>query len=208
MTTPVIDIHIIPAPGNEASYARQLERLKHPLVNVQIAEYVTGNMIEARWRGFSIGSAPYVSWVDDDDEIVDLSWLERAVRLLDDQTIAAVYPRWRGTMNGKLLHETSGLPFSPTRFLQAPALIDPHHLTIMRRVNVISMLSDVRSRFPVMMKNQERLLTIGQLRYGRLVALKEMAYEWKVREGSARTWKEDPDVEAWTMQHIRDSLKY
>src|SRR3954465_1312027 len=100
----MIDVHIICTPGNEALCEQQVSRLQHPLVNIVRGSYVQGNILEARYRAFAQGSAPFVSWVDDDDEVLDLSWLPEAVQKLQDQAVSAVYPRWKATEQGRERH--------------------------------------------------------------------------------------------------------
>lgn len=80
MTQPVIENHIIKTAGFDAQFEVQVRRLSHPLVNVHIGAYIEGNMIGARWRRFSMEYSPFVSWVDDDEEI--LEWLGEAVSSL------------------------------------------------------------------------------------------------------------------------------
>jgi len=153
------------------SYADQLAVLRAAEgVNPIEDKYVPGNLLESRSRSFHLGSSRNVSWVDGDDAILTLDWLAEAVSWLDqDPNIAAVYPRWWMTENGLTGYETSGEPFSAPRYLASPGLIPCHHLTVMRRANVEAILADVGAAHPVMVKSQERLLTIGSLRYGRLV---------------------------------------
>jgi len=204
----MIDIHIIPAPGNEANYALQLERLKHPLVNTIIGEYVAGNILEARYRAFSQGTSPYVSWVDDDDKILDLSWLPKALETLEDPGVAAVYPRWRSTLFGRVFDETSCEAFTPVRYLFQTASFSPHHLTIMRRENVMECLNRLRERHPTTLSIQERYLVISQLRYGRIVKDDTLAYEWVLRQGTGRQMLDTTAVREFMRIETLESLEH
>ena len=134
--------------------------------------------------------------------------LAEAIDWLDsDPTIAAVYPRWTMTEDGKVRHTTSGEPFSAPQYLAQPGLIPRHHLTILRRLSVEAMLDDFRGAHPCMVKSQERLLTIGSLRYGRLVPHSALAYQWKLRTNSGRHLTESVDVQRYIQAHNRASLR-
>jgi len=204
----MIDIHIIPAPGNEVSFNAQLERLKHPLVNTIIGEYVAGNILEARYCAFSQGTSPYVSWVDDDDKILDLSWLPKALETLEDPGVAAVYPRWRSTLGGRPHHETSREAFHPLKYVFNQPSFMPHHLTIMRRENVLALLEQLRAVHPVTMMIQERFLILGQLRFGRLVKDDTMAYEWVLRQGTGRQMLDPIHIRHWLQEQQTISLSH
>jgi len=194
-----VDIHIIPEPGNEQGLQDQLRRLEHPSVTVQVGQYVSGSIVDARCKAYALGTCPYVSWVDDDDAVLDLGWIDEAVRVLDrDPTVAAVYPRWKSTVKGVTTHTS--------RAERTPMHLEPHHLTIMRRTNVLPMIESIRAAHPSMCRWQDLMLTLGQLRHGKLVPFNVIAYEWKLREGSGRYVPIEPEAEAFAHAHMRDSL--
>jgi len=62
----------------------------------------------------------------------------------------------------------------------------------MWRANVEAVLADVGAAHRVMVKSQERLLTIGSLRYGRLVPHAALAQKWRLRPGSTRHFPQGP----------------
>lgn len=194
-----VDIHIIPAPDNDHTFKAQLERLKHPAITVQVGQYVKGSIVDARCQGYALGTCPYVSWVDDDDAILNLDWIHEAVRVLDtDRSVSAVYPRWKSTVNGVTTHTS--------RSELTPMHLEPHHLTIMRRQNVLPMIEAIRDAHPSMCRWQDLMLTLGQLRHGKLLPFNVVAYEWKLREDSGRTLPIDPVAEAFAHAHMRMSL--
>ena len=195
---------MIRSPGSTwaFNFDAQVSRLSHPLVVFHEATHVQGNVLEARWQGFNLGTSPYVSWIDDDgDEVLDMQWIDYAVHLLDsDPSIAAVYPRWRATKDYQVVHESKA---------EHPALhLEPHHLTIMRRKNVIPMLQAIRTAHPLMMVYPELMLTLGSLRFGKLIPLNVMAYQWVQHSSSARSVKQDPATEAFALAHMKESLTY
>jgi hypothetical protein len=198
----VIDIHIIDSGHFPENFARQVERLQHPLVNVQVAEPVWGSVAEARRRAYALGSAPFVSWVDDDDEVLDLTWLQHARDILQrDQGVSAVYPCWRST--GALVGET---PIHRRSLMTSHRASQPyaHHLTIMRREHVAPFFEEVGDR--PLLRDQDILLAASMARHGRLVALPNMAYRWHLHDASARSHCEPPELHAWGVAHWRDTV--
>jgi hypothetical protein len=196
-----VDIHIIDSTKYPANHQAQKQRLAHPRVNVQEALYVEGSVIEARYQAFQLGSAPYVSWVDDDDQVLDVQWIDQALEMLDaDPALSAVFPQWCMSQDGVLQHTSMEG--------REPYPIAPHHLTIMRRENVLSLLSEVRDQFPSLICFAELMLVFGQLRFGKVVYLPALAYEWKQRSGGASSHTEDPYTTAFVFGHIQESLTH
>lgn len=205
----MIDVHIIPTPTFEASRAEMVQDLQHPLIKIHIGEHIVGNLLEARWRAYMLGSSPYVSFADDDDKVLDLSWIERAVEVLESNPdVSAVYPRERiVAVNGRV----DVAPFKEwtvdlhAGFSWHPA---PHHLTIMRRHAVIELLDDAKTAVPHMIKNPERYVASGLVRYGRLVAFPDIAYEWRLRNGSARFKTDPPEVRRWVSSRALEDMVF
>jgi hypothetical protein len=198
----VIDLHIIDSGLFPENLAKQIERVQHPLVTVHIAEPVWGSVAEARRRAYSMGSNPFVTWVDDDDEVLDTSWLGMAVRLLQgDSGISAVYPRWRSS--GALEMQTPDMAWD---LMKAHHYLKPfaHHMTVMRRENVTRFFDEVGDR--PLIRDQDLLLVASQARYGVLVAASAMAYRWHLHDASARSHQEPPDLHAWGIAHWRDTV--
>ena len=195
----MIDVHIIPTVGFEQNYADMVAQLEaHPKIIVQTGEFIQDNLLEARWLAYNKGTAPYVSWVDGDDAILDLSWVDRALGILDrNPHVSCVYPRWRTLREDGVIKESPIHVWSPehhSHFTYAPL---PHHLSIMRRENVLELLKLARENVSGMIKNPERYVLSGLIRYGQLLSFNDMAYEWRLRDGTARS-KEDPaDVIKW-----------
>jgi hypothetical protein len=197
----VIDLHIIDSGRFPENLARQIERASHPRVNVHIADPVWGSVAEARRRAYALGTAPFVTWADDDDEVLDMRWIDEALRILEDTGVSAVYPRWRST--GALKLET---PAEPWALMRSHHYLCPHahHLTIMRRENVLRFFDEVGDR--PLIRDQDLLLVASMARYGRLVALPVMAYRWHLHGASARLHNEPPDLHAWGIAHWRETV--
>ena len=70
MTNPV-DVHILHLPGeNEHWWELCKESLKGHPINIHNLDGVVNNMWEGRCRGYRLGTAPYVSFVDPDDIVM------------------------------------------------------------------------------------------------------------------------------------------
>lgn len=197
----MIDIHMIDSGKFPENFARQAERVCHPRVRLQVAQPVWGNLAEARRRAYALGDHEFVSWIDDDDEVLDTSWIDDALEILRDVSVSAVYPRWRST--GVLALET---PFEPWDLMSAHYYLKPfaHHMTVMRRAHIPQFFDDVNGR--PLLRDQDILLVASMARHGRLVAHPAMAYNWVLREGTARSHREPQHLDAWGVAHWRDTV--
>ena len=197
-----IDIHMIDSGAHAENAAAQIERLRHPMIQTHIAQPVWGNVAEARRRAYALGSHPLVSFIDDDDVVLDVSWVDQAIDILRDPEVAAVYPRWCGTGSlGAIETPQHAWDISSAH---SPHLPYAHHLTVMRRTNVDQFFADVGGR--VMVREADRLLIAAQARFGRLVALPAMAYRWILRDGTARTHVEPESIERWACEYWRETV--
>lgn len=181
----MIDIHMIDSGRFQENATRQIEKLRHPLVTVHITPPVWGNVLQARAHGYARGSHPYVAHVDDDDEVLDTDWLERAVNILENcPDVSAVYPRYRLTLaeTGLIAYETPVHNWHPKFSLtRQPPFV--HNFTVMRRRNVTPFFDLFVARVGRLM-TPELLLFESQARFGTLVSDPAMAYHWIVRKGS------------------------
>lgn len=202
----MIDIHMIDSGRYPAEAAAQRVAMQHELVTLQEAEYVHHNMREARYRGFSLGTNPYVSWIDDDDEVVDITWLERAVEILEkNPDVSAVYPRYETFHRGKLL-STLPLqePWTAELHRQPPPVA--HHLTIMRREHVMT-IHELMKANPIMTREQDVLLTQAMLRFGRIVPVPNIAYRWHLRPGGVRLLNDGVQVRSWSYSFTDETFQ-
>lgn len=182
----MIDLHMIPSAGFERGFAGQVARVQHPLITVQVGEYVAGNMLEARARSYARGTQKYVSWMDPDDEVLDIGWVDRAIELMErDADVSAVYPRWQASQNGCVVRTVPIHEWNPATFNvgSTPA---GHHLTIMRRENVHDFFALLRQRTATFQNRLDMLLVHSQMRYGRCVAEPTLAYNWRLQPKSGR----------------------
>jgi hypothetical protein len=197
----MIDVHMIDSGCCPELCARQQEIVQHKSIVLQKGVYVSGNLLEARILSYSKGVNPYVTWIDDDDEVLDLSWIDHALYLLEDPKISAVYPRWHCTEDNKILYESPFIPWSFEYQDRKSGFPLAHHLTIMRRENVLQILNEFKINVGRMIKEQDRLLTYSMNLFGKLVPVENIAYNWKLRNNSTRIIKEAQTTSAWVNQY-------
>jgi hypothetical protein len=203
----MLDVHMIDSGKWPLNLELQAERIKHPLVTLQAGTYVKGNLLEARWLSYSKGTNPYVTFIDDDDEVLDTSWITDAIELLEsDPGVSAVFPRWEAYQDGKLVTAASTENWSPALMRRSPP--DAHHLTIMRRENVMSTLEFVRRNCALMTHQQDIVLMISMMQFGRLHKVQNLAYRWNLHHQSARTMYDSPEVARWARGFKEQCLGY
>lgn len=188
----MIDIHILADP--QFPVQPMVDSLNHPSISVHVRPHIEGDLLGARRAGYAAGEHEFVSWVDPDDRVISLDWIGDALQILEDEAISAVYPRWVSTKGGapKFLvpvHEwhpirshERGFPFA-------------HQLTIMRRKHVQLFFDKAFTGGGG--SGIEPLLTQSMKLHGKLVALPALAYEWKLRDNSARSRKNNREFTAW-----------
>ena len=204
----MVDIHVIPSPGFDENLVKILQALQHPQVHVQIADYVEGDILAARLRAYSLGDCPYVSWVDGDDRVLDIKWIELAVFILDScPHISAVYPRWTAIKNGKVkktppIHVWDARMHSTWSYLPMA-----HHLTVMRKHQVLELLGDAQEAVGGMVKSQDRYLMSALVRHGQLVSLDDVAYEWHLRPNTGRSAQDSPKAIKWCRKRAVEDVK-
>lgn len=190
----MIDVHILAHP--DFPVQPMVESMAHSKINMHVLPHVEGNLLAARHAGFSAGIAPFVSWVDPDDAVLNLEWIDEALEILEDPKISAVYPRWKSTKNGRLNFQVPEHVWHP-KYSHMRNLPYAHHLTIMRRECVEPFFAEAFKRTSTAKCFVDPLLAQSMQRYGRLHCHPAVAYEWKLREGSTRTIKNERESAAW-----------
>jgi hypothetical protein len=201
----MVDIHMIDR-GSYPEAARQRELIQHPLVQFQEGVYVLDNIREARYLSYSKGTCPYVSWIDDDDEVLDISWLDEAIEILESNPkISAVYPRYVIYEHGKV-RETLPIQDPWNKNLHRKSCPVAHHLTIMRREQVMA-IQELYKDHPKMNRMPDMILTQTLLRYGVLHPISNIAYKWILRDNSSRLTNDGKAVNHWANQFTCETYR-
>lgn len=190
----MIDVHILAHPQFPTD--RMVNDMHHPKINMHVMPHVEGNLLLARRNGFAVGSAPYVSWVDPDDAVLDLSWIDAALEILEDKNVAAVYPRWTATSNGSVRFTVPQHKWS-SKTCHIRCLPYAHHLTIMRREYVDDFFVKAYEKISTAVCNVDTLCVQSMQLHGVLQSVPTIAYEWKLRNGSSRNRKNKGDSAIW-----------
>lgn len=120
-----IDVHVLISPDTSRVWVQQcLDSIAQAQVRSPIPVHLftvagpVGHIGMGRWHGYGLGSAPYVTYVDDDDYLEPEAFelIAQALRLGPD----AVFPKERVWLNGK-----------------ACAGLQRHHLPVYRRCHII-----------------------------------------------------------------------
>lgn len=202
----MIDMHIIETPGNNKAFLEQVERARHPKVNVWFGKYVHQNTFAARREVYQRGVAEFVTYVDDDDTVLDVSWLDTALQILEDPRVSAVYPTTKITDGWLEYFRTPEAVWSPG--LQSKhAYPVVHNFTIMRRKCVQKTLDEISAFTQVMRRSSDMLIRDSLMRYGKFVHVPVLAYEWKLRKNSGRFMVDDEATSNFAVAHRSESLR-
>lgn len=175
----MLDIHVAVKPG--VPFTHVIRHVKHQMVTVHVTEHVPGDVLSARRSGYSMGSNPFVTWIDPDDQVLDLSWLPEALVWMQDEHVSAIAPRWETT--GKKRYVIPVMTFDRETFNMG-SLPHGHHLTIMRRANVEWALSQLTG--PSVQRVDSAIVRLQQ-KFGTIRQHPAVAYRWFLQEGTARS---------------------
>lgn len=185
----MIDVHIINSPDWIENMQRQKDILsQNKNISLFICEPVDGDLFEARRQAYKNGTAEFVSFVDPDDQILDMRIFDLAERTLSrDKTISSIYSRWRS------IHEKNPRKITTTQFKKwEPKIHDSwthpivHQIIVHRRANIEKTYEDLKGiKWGYL---ESWIVNAAQMQYGRLEQIDLIAYEWLLRENSARTY--------------------
>jgi hypothetical protein len=120
-----LDVHVLISDDTPRAWVRQclqsieVAKLRSPIpIHVFTVAGHPGHIGMGRWKGYQLGNAPYVTYVDDDDYLEPLAFERVAQELIHNPDV--VYPLERVWLNGR---STKGL--------------QRHHLPVYRRCHII-----------------------------------------------------------------------
>jgi hypothetical protein len=156
----MIDCHVLHMPGENPVWAEKCAQSIASTtadVTVHHAPGIDGDWFEARRRGFRLGTAPFVSFVDPDDEVLGGGFERCLERLLQPDKPVAVFTRsfCRNADNSSLVE--TGFNW-------------PHQLIVARREAVLEALDFV---------NSDKELTLHLSRVGLFPRIDWFGYVWR-----------------------------
>ncbi len=187
----MIDAHIIPTKGWELQVEEQLCRIKHPLITPHVGTYVPGDILRARADGIKMGNNPYVTWIDPDDEVLDVRWVEQAVDALEtNPKIAAVYCRWVSSQNGAITYTSPAIGWHSS--MNCSTVPAAHTFTIARRKNITRVLDYALSFNEPITSTIDSTILGAQQYFGTMLLNPTMAYHWKTHSKGGRLLTNTP----------------
>lgn len=178
-----IDCHILLTKAHERYHAGCLASLATEPVNIHTPPPVMGHIGRGRMAGFILGSAPYVSFVDDDDEVIPGSYQMCIDALEANPGAIGAYPDEilidaEGNELG--VSEFSSLDWTFSRQITLMPFV--HHGVVMRRESVMPLLPELERwrKFP------EQVLFGLLVNRGNWIHVPVPGYKWR-RHGTQVT---------------------
>lgn len=138
-----VDIHVLSYSESWSSLQKTLNSLKSLPCNVWLVMGgFPGSIGAARAFAFTLGSAEYVSFIDDDDEVIPEAFYECLEAIEASKQVVGVYTDTTHVhLSGRADVEKKGNPWNPVEQLLKASEIT--HLKIMRRCHVEPYLNDL-----------------------------------------------------------------
>lgn len=160
----MIDVHILTIPGREQWLSECLQSLKNEPVNVFVVPGIVGNFPESRKRGYCEGTSDWVTYVDDDDRVIEGAFgkLEQAIHENPQFDIFYMYE--------EAINETGMVISKPLKA--------PHHLIAYPRV-FINNNHDVFNA-----RNPDYELMRRLFKKFKLFCIEDVGYQWRNHQKS------------------------
>lgn len=184
-----IDVHIIRPRVFDQRHIRWLDQcvgsLENEPVNIHFPFYVDGDIRAARYAGFSMGNAKYVSFVDIDD------WVEpgifaKCLTAIDRHPGACgVFTRSKQVWErGDCQTFTDLTTYKPWPLPAHGSLVDIHQLVVMRRADCMHVYKQEYDHIPPRVHEMPWVYWEMAKRKP-WVALDAIGYYWRIREDGA-----------------------
>lgn len=179
-----LDIHVLTSAGRDVYRAECLASLEGiPGVEVHVVAGNPGHIGQARRIGYGIGTAPYITRVDDDDRISDPEAMLAALDALDADPAAALActDLWIIDRNGERTGHRKSRP-NARDIARSPGAVQ--HLAIYRREAVTDVLPGLDD-WPVL---DDWYMAAQAIQRGHGIRIPVNAYEWRIwRKGPTAT---------------------
>lgn len=179
MTT-LVDVHYITLPNSVKTidFSRQAGIVVHEVIG-NPPPVGTTNLMANRLIGFAQGTAPYVSWADPDDTLVDNIYTDLAAVLDTNPNVAGVYSTWGLVQDGKQ-YPVPYMQWSKQQMKQvrSPLYCGIHQVCVIRRSVLNAALTDVQSLMTEYPLIAEAILFAKIANLGGFLAVNEIGYWW------------------------------
>ena len=175
-----IDVHIAihPKQDRSSNLDNILSKLEDEPVNVHLLTGIDKHIGQTRVEGFSMGSAPIVTYIDDDDDFIP-GIFSKIQKSFDDMPDIKALCTWEEKVYEEGSNRIARLPY---KYLDPWHFACIHHLACFKRESINTYLGDI-SKMP---NGAERSLWAMFLLDGNLAYnLPELGYRWRVYEGNA-----------------------
>jgi glycosyltransferase involved in cell wall biosynthesis len=177
----IIDLHIPASPDwPRHLLERAIASTKGEPVNVRVVPY-TGSLGASRAHGYHHGTAPYVAFLDADDELIPGGLAALAAILDADPSLCGAYGAEERIWPDGRTEQRSDQRWTPIAQLTRSSAM--HGAILMRRSAVMPHLAET-AKLPV---RSNRLLRGLVTQHGPWQACQVPSYRWHLRDGSLRT---------------------
>ena len=183
-----IDVHVLHLPGENEAWRKQCDDslVGHP-INIHHIDGVVGDMRRARGNGFSMGTAPYVSFVDPDDFVspnafeVCLNEIQQYPDVCGVYTLSNVIHVGDDGSDSEpsLLH-----PFQQWPLPKKGRLLEIHQLVVMKRELVQYVYDNFYEEIP-RMQHAETWVYWTMAQWNPWRAVDFVGYNWRIRKDGA-----------------------
>lgn len=199
-----IDVHIIrPVTWNTICeqhwFDECMDSLTSEPVNVYITTPVVGDIRAARYTGYSMGQARYVSFVDPDDKIVPGTY-EKLLHLVNAPGICGAYSNYQIlTPNGEVTRHAMNNQWSIDRMINDPRLI--HQVVLTPRKITMNVYEQF---YTDIHPAGYELFCVAVLlaKYGNWANCNDVGYTWRIHDAGhhhtvSSTWAELLQLQNW-----------
>lgn len=176
----MLDVHILKHPTQDRSETldKLLKQLETEPVRVQLVDGVDGCIGEGRYQGFTRGTLPLVSYLDDDDEIVPGIFDKMLECFHREPHIDGLCTRESRNGGQDLMQGQGGHKW---KYYDKRHFFRVHHITAYRRDSIRPYLHHIRD-CPT--SAEHSLVALLLLNNAVLRHLPELGYIWNVHAGS------------------------
>lgn len=179
--THLIDVHVLHSQHEYQPWWEQcLQSLQNQPINIFELDGIPGDIRQARYNGFTQGTAPYVSFVDPDDFVYPDTYQKCLEELQLNPHVCGVYTMSHVIRDDQvdLMHEYR--PWSLE--LHSTNICEVHQVTVMKRELVLDCYKQCFDDIPLHLYNQAYLyLHLAQ--HSPWKAINHIGYGWRDHNG-------------------------